>query len=357
MYSLDDYDFSLPERLIAQAPVEPRDASRLLTLHRGTGGIGHRVFREMPEILRPGDLLVANNTRVFRARMLGRRRLTKPDGTTEVGGKVEFLMLERIEPLVWEGAFHASAKYVPGLAFEVPTPSGEPLRGEIVRGSAESPEGLVRVRFDRDPIASGAGEIPLPPYIQRPANEADEERYQTIYAKEPGSAAAPTAGLHFTPQVREALIARGVGWEEITLNVGLGTFRPVKAADIRDHKMHEERYVILEPAAAAIERAKREGRRVIAVGTTVVRALESAWNPERGVLERGERRTGIFLHPGNPPRLIDGLITNFHLPKSTLMMLISAFAGRERVMAAYREAVEREYRFFSYGDAMFIHGA
>lgn len=360
MFALDDYDFFLPEARIAQAPVEPRDASKLLVLNRADGARSHRLFRDLPSLLRAGDLLVANNTRVFRARLLGRRVLESPHGREEPGGKVEFLMLERIEPLVWEGAFHASAKHKPGVKFDVPVPEAgaPPIRGEIVRGASESPNGLVWVRFDRDPIASRAGEIPLPPYIDRPATTQDEERYQTIYASgEAGSAAAPTAGLHFTPGVREALARAGVEWAEVTLNVGLGTFRPVKAADIREHAMHEERYFISDPTADAIERAKREGRRVIAVGTTVVRAIESAWDPEAGRLARGERRTSIFLHPGGQlPKLIDGLITNFHLPKSTLLMLVSAFAGRDRILEAYREAVARDYRFFSYGDAMLILG-
>jgi S-adenosylmethionine:tRNA ribosyltransferase-isomerase len=366
-FDLAAYDYDLPEALIAQRPAEPRDASRLLVLHRADGRLEHRTFADLPEYLDARDLIVANNTRVLRARLLGHRI----GGETPAGGKpgrVEFVLLEELRPRVWEGLFHASAKYKPGLRFEVPTPDGRGLRGTLVRGSAESPHGTVVAEFDRDPVESGAGEVPLPKYIRRLGpglrasgvshvpfsdRERDERAYQTAYARHAGSAAAPTAGLHFTPELIERLRAKGVGWQEVTLHVGIGTFRPVKDSDIRKHAMHAEAYDVPEDAAEAVTQAKRERRRVTAVGTTSVRVLESAWR--EGGLQAGKGRTEIFLFPGGPPfQVVDRLITNFHLPRSSLLMLVAAFAGRELVLRAYREAVERGYRFYSYGDAMLV---
>jgi S-adenosylmethionine:tRNA ribosyltransferase-isomerase len=355
---LDSYDYELPERLIAQKPAEPRDSSRLMVIHRAEGRWEHRRFSDLPEYLGSQDVLVANNTRVMKARLLGQRLR---EGT--LGGKVEFVMLEEVEPLTWEGLFHASAKYVRGLRFEIPTPDGKGLRGELVRGSAESPSGTVVARFDRDPIASGAGEVPLPHYIQREKPEApkspgaqkseDELSYQTVYARHFGSAAAPTAGLHFTDRVLAKLKDQGVSWEEVTLHVGLGTFRPVKENDISKHVMHEERYEISPETATHITEAKRAGKKILAVGTTSVRTLESAWEGDH--LRNGSARTSIFIRPGRHEwKVVDRLLTNFHLPKSTLLMLVSAFANRDLMLAAYREAVKEEYRFFSYGDAMLI---
>jgi S-adenosylmethionine:tRNA ribosyltransferase-isomerase len=350
-YQLDDYDYVLPPELIAQQPVEPRDHSRLMVLHRASQKIEHRRFLDLPEYVDAQDCVVANNTRVIPARLEGKRIL--PDGGE--GGRVEFLLLEEVEPCVWEGAFHASAKHKPGVRFRVPTPDGLGLEGELVRGAFESPSGTVWARFDRDPVASGAGEVPLPHYINRQAVDVDQERYQTLYAKQAGSAAAPTAGLHFTDRVIESVRARGAGWEEITLHVGIGTFRPVKTTDIRSHVMHEERYVVEARVAERLSARKASGGRVLAVGTTTVRTLESAWDPERNELRAGFGRTQAFIYPGGQPiRVVDRLITNFHLPKSTLLMLISALAGREFVLEAYREAVREKYRFFSYGDAMLI---
>ncbi len=347
---LSDYDFELPPELIAQEPASPRDHSRLLLLKRGTGEISHHRFYDLPKLLRNGDLMIANNTRVIKARMLGQRVL--PDGT--LGGKVEFVMLEPKAEWTWEGLFHASAKYVRGLKFSIPTPDGRGLIGELVSGSAESAHGTVIARFDRDPLAADAGELPLPHYIDRPADVADAEKYQTIYSSQPGSAAAPTAGLHFTSLVHEGLRGAGVTWREITLHVGLGTFRPVKTEDLSAHQMHEERYEISSQVCADVARARAEKRRVIAVGTTSVRSLESAVEPE-GSLRAGSGRTSLFVRPGHFDfRVIDGLLTNFHLPRSTLLMLVSAFAGRENVLRAYAEAVRERYRFFSYGDAMLI---
>ncbi|MCM2323732.1 MAG: tRNA preQ1(34) S-adenosylmethionine ribosyltransferase-isomerase QueA [Oligoflexia bacterium] len=352
MHELSDFDFDLPERLIAQRPAEPRDASRVLVLDRVKGTIEHRIFRDLPDYLDARDLLVANNTRVLKARLLG-HRLREERGEWVPGGKVEFVLLEELAPRRWEGLFHASAKYNPGLRFEIPTADGRGLRGVLVRGVKDSPTGTVVAEFDRDPVESGAGEIPLPHYIERSPEALDETSYQTLYAKEPGSAAAPTAGLHFTPEVMARLRERGVEWREVTLRVGLGTFRPVKDPDISKHRMHEEAYEVPPETAEAVNQAKRAGKRIVAVGTTSVRTLESAWDGHG--LRAGSGRTSIFIRPGaHEFRVVDRLLTNFHLPKSTLLMLVSAFAGHELVMKAYREAVAREYRFFSYGDAMLI---
>lgn len=352
---LDDYDFELPEELIAQAPASPRDSSRLLVLHRSSGRIDHRRFSDLPEYLDSNDLLIANNTRVIKARLSGRR--IREDGTE--GGKIEFVLLDEKSPLTWEGLFHASARYRVGLRFRVETPDGRGLTGELVRASIDSEHGTVEARFDRDPVESGAGELPLPKYIRRGlALPRDEESYQTVYGSAPGSAAAPTAGLHFTEQVLSRLRQRGVSWHEVTLNVGLGTFRPVKEADIRRHLMHEERYFVPKETAVEVTAARRSGaRRIVAVGTTSVRTLESAWEGDlrNGALRAGPGKTSIFIYPGSHEfRVVDRLITNFHLPKSTLLMLVAAFAGREAVLAAYREAVRERYRFFSYGDSMLI---
>lgn len=363
LFSPDAYDFHLPEELIAQAPVSPRDSSRLLVVHRSDGRIEHRRFSDLPEYLDASDLIVANNSKVIPARLLGFRLLQQGDGEVR-GGKVEFLMLEQVGPLEWEGMFHASAKHKPGVRFEIPVPIKgphlpEPLIGELVRGASDSPSGTVVARFNRDPVTSGAGRMPLPPYIGRDVRPGDDEaEYQTVYAKEAGSAAAPTAGLHFTDGLRARLADKGVAWREVTLHVGLGTFRPVKATDVREHVMHEERFEVGEDTALEINARKRGGGRIVAVGTTAVRTLESAYDPATSAVQPGVRRTSLFIHPGKGGaeqfRVVDRLITNFHLPKSTLLMLVSAFAGRELMLAAYNEAVRQKYRFFSYGDAMLI---
>jgi S-adenosylmethionine:tRNA ribosyltransferase-isomerase len=351
--SLASYDYNLPPELIAQTPAEPRDSSRLIVLHRASGKWEHRHFRDLPEYFDSKDFFVANNTQVLKARLLGHRLKLEKDRWVP-GGKVEFVMLEEKEPLVWEGLFHASAKYLPGLRFEIPTPDGQGLRAELVLGSGDTSHGTVVARFERDPIASGAGQLPLPHYIEHAPGSTDESSYQTVYAKNLGSAAAPTAGLHFTPNVLEALKRKGAGWEEVTLHVGLGTFRPVKVEDVREHKMHDERYVISDETARSINQAKREGRRITAVGTTSVRTLESAAEG-KGIVRPGQGRTELFIRPGAYEfKIVDRLLTNFHLPKSTLLMLVCAFAGREFALAAYEEAVRAKYRFFSYGDAMLI---
>ena len=353
-FDLEQYDYPLPKERIALEPVEPRDHARLLVVDRSTGEFEHRHIYDLPSLLKPCDVLIANNTRVMKARLLGRRILSETSSKRDLGGKIEFLLLEEQSPCVWEGMFHAAVKHRPGVRFEIPVPSGPPIVGELIRGASDSATGTVVARFDRDPLEAGAGVTPLPPYIERATTPEDEAHYQTCYARERGSAAAPTAGLHFTPELIEKLRASGVSWEEITLHVGLGTFRPVKTADIRSHPMHEERYQIDPELASRLETAKAQGTRLIAVGTTVVRTLESAHDGVR--LHPGAGRTAAFIFPGGPLqiRFVDGLLTNFHLPRSTLLMLVCAFAGRELVLKAYAEALRLQYRFFSYGDAMLL---
>jgi S-adenosylmethionine:tRNA ribosyltransferase-isomerase len=381
---LSDYDYHLPEELIAQTPVDPRDSSRLLVIDRKKGTWEHRTFRDLKDYLDEKDLLVANNTKVLKARLLGNRVIQcaeRSDGLAglQLGGKTEFVLLEEKSSRVWEGLFHASAKYLPGLQFFVPTPDGKGLRGKLISSSADSPSGTVVVEFDRDPLEADAGEIPLPKYIRRgdektfipspdrpSTSKNDLISYQTVYSKELGSAAAPTAGLHFTDRLIKELRAKSVEWTEVTLHVGVGTFRPVKTENISEHVMHEERFELKAGVAREIEAAKKQGKRVVAVGTTSVRTLESAavrghlagqTQAEISSLELnpGFGRTSLFIRPGHFEfQVVDRLITNFHLPKSSLLMLVSAFAGREFVLEAYKEAVRQKYRFFSYGDAMLI---
>ena len=356
LHLLSSYDFDLPEELIAQQPVEPRDSSRLMVIHRATGRVEHRHFRDLTEYLDAQDLLIANNTKVMHARLLGAR--LNPDGTQ--GGKIEFLLLEKRgeqegQP-IWEGLFRSTARQVRGLRFVIPSLQGPGLIGTIIRGAAESPLGTVEAIFESDPLKVGTGELPLPPYIQRKPGASDDSRYQTTYAdsEREGSAAAPTAGLHFTESLLEKLRLKGTGWETVTLNVGLGTFRPVKTEDVRAHAMHEEVYEVPLRTAQAIQDARKNGRRILAVGTTSVRTLESAWDPEQGV-RAGRGRSQLFLRPGGAEfHVVDRLITNFHLPKSTLLMLVAQFIGYELMREAYRVAVKEHYRFFSYGDAMLV---
>ncbi len=340
--NLSTFDFPLPEELIAQAPVSPRDASRLLHLPRG-GGLEHRVFAELPALLSPGDLLVSNDTRVIPARLLGRK---------ESGGKVEVLLCEPLAGglgRAWRAMGQASKPIRPGavLSFD----------GLSARVDAALGDGFYDITLDREGEAleaalARAGRIPLPPYISRAATSEDAERYQTIWAREPGSAAAPTAGLHFTPGLVEALERRGVARASVTLHVGPGTFLPVRGDDLDQHRMHGERYQVPPEAAAAWAACRARGGRVVAVGTTSVRTLESAFRD--GAVQAGAGRTELFIRPGHPFGAVDGLVTNFHLPRSTLLVLVCAFGGTERVLAAYREAVSRRYRFFSYGDAMLL---
>jgi S-adenosylmethionine:tRNA ribosyltransferase-isomerase len=341
---LSDFDFPLPEELIAQAPVTPRDASRLLVLPPD-GPLAHRAFSELAGLLAPGDLLVFNDTRVIPARLLGR----KPSG-----GKVELLLCE---PLAggtgrrWRAMGQASKPIREGsvLSFE-----GLEARVDAVEG-----EGFYAVTLDREGDAllvalERAGRIPLPPYIRREPGADDAERYQTVFARAPGSAAAPTAGLHFTPALLAAIAARGVRRAAVTLHVGPGTFLPVRGDSVEGHRMHGERYAVTPEAAAELAAARARGGRVVAVGTTAVRTLESAFRD--GAVQPGEGRTEIFIRPGHRFAAVDALVTNFHLPRSTLLMLVCAFGGTSRVLDAYRAAVASRYRFFSYGDAMFLPG-
>ncbi|MBS1314404.1 MAG: tRNA preQ1(34) S-adenosylmethionine ribosyltransferase-isomerase QueA [Clostridia bacterium] len=334
-----DFDYELPEELIAQTPAEPRDSSRMLCYRRDTDEVSHRIFRDLPEILRPGDLLVRNNTRVLPARLYG---------FTPHGGKVEVLLLKRRSLAEWEVLVKPGKKAREGAELFF----SEEL-SLVVKGRTGEGERIVEFRYDGvfEDIISRLGEMPLPPYIHEKL--ADGERYQTVYSKVNGSAAAPTAGLHFTPALFDRLREKGVETADILLHVGLGTFRPVKAEEITGHHMHSEYYEIDEINADKINRAKREGRRVIAVGTTSVRTLESVAD-ENGFVRPCRGNTEIFIFPGYRFRCVDGLITNFHLPKSTLIMLISAFLGREKTLELYNLAVKNRYRFFSFGDAMLL---
>ena len=335
-----DFYFELPKELIAQTPLERRDASRLLLLDKKTGQTDHRMFTHLPDLLEPGDCLVMNDSRVIPARLFGKR---------EGGGAVELVLLRDLGEGRWLSLARPGKKVRPGATLSF----GE---GELTGTVEEIAEGGNRIiRFHYQGIFLEAlerlGEMPLPPYITEELQ--DSERYQTVYAKEPGSAAAPTAGLHFTPELLQALADKGVRQATITLHVGLGTFRPVTAENIEDHEMHAEYCMIDETAAALINATRREGKRVIAVGTTSCRTLESRAE-EDGRVEPYNGWTNAFIYPGYEFKCMDGLITNFHLPESTLIMLVSALAGRENVLAAYREAVDLRYRFFSFGDSMLI---
>ena len=338
---LSDFDYALPSSLIAQTPMEPRDHSRLMSLNRADGGMRHHRFYELPKMLRPGDVMVFNDSRVMPARLRGRR------GT---GGAIELLLLSRISPGVWRAIGRPGRLLRPGATFEVSGRGGS-MRGEVLE--IESEGGRI-VRLDGEERLRDVGEVPLPPYIIETL--ADSERYQTVYAREEGSAAAPTAGLHFTDELLERVRDMGVQTVFVTLHVGWGTFRPVKDEDITEHKMHAEYYELSREGADAILGAKAEGRRVISVGTTAVRLLEHAASLSAGGLPNaGSGWADIFITPGYRFKVVDALITNFHLPRSTLLMLVSALADRDLIMRAYAEAVEREYRFYSFGDAMFIH--
>ena len=351
---LSDFDYRLPPELVAQHPAERRDGSRLLVLRRASGALEHRAFAELPELLSSGDLLVHNDAKVVPARLLGRKV-----GTS---GKVELLL---VRPAGGEGAGAALGREVGAFCWICLGQASKGLkpgaRVELEAGlSAEVLEarggGEYLVRFSGahasllDAIQR-AGRLPLPPYIERPPTELDADRYQTVYARSPGSVAAPTAGLHFTREVLDRLASRGVGRAEITLDVGPGTFLPVRTENVSAHRMHPERFHVPDSAAAAVNGASG---RVVAVGTTVVRALESAADPATSQLRPGAGETRLFITPGFEFRQVDALLTNFHLPGSTLLMLVCAFAGRERALGAYREAVERRYRFYSYGDAMLV---
>ena len=337
-----DFYYDLPEELIAQTPMEKRDTSRLLVLDRESGGLTHKHFYDVCDYIRPEDILVVNSSRVIPARLLGENANGSP---------IELLLLRMHENGIWETLVRPGKRARVGATFCF----GGILNAEITE---VLPDGNRLVRFSYPDayksiyeVLDAVGQMPLPPYITKKLD--DKSRYQTVYAKEEGSAAAPTAGLHFTPELLAALRAKGTGYAEVTLHVGLGTFRPVKVDAIRDHLMHAETFHIEKETADEINRRRREGGRVIAVGTTACRVLESVTD-ENGIVHPMSGETGIFIYPGYRFRAVDALITNFHLPESTLIMLVSALAGKDNIMNAYKTAVEEKYRFFSFGDAMLI---
>ena len=335
-----DFYFDLPQELIAQDPLEDRSASRLLHLDKLTGEVSHHVFKEVPDFLKPGDCLVLNNTKVIPARLLGQR---------ESGGHVEVLLLSRKESDVWETLVKPGKKCKPGTKLSF----GDGLLKAEVLETLEDGNRKIRFFYDGiwEEVLDRLGEMPLPPYITHKLK--DKNRYQTVYAKYEGSAAAPTAGLHFTKELLAQIESQGIKIVYVTLHVGLGTFRPVKEENVLDHHMHSEWYQVSPEAAQTINETKTSGGRVICVGTTSCRTIESA-SGEDGKVMAGSGDTQIFIYPGYRFKVLDGLITNFHLPESTLVMLVSALAGREHVLAAYQEAIKERYRFFSFGDAMII---
>jgi S-adenosylmethionine:tRNA ribosyltransferase-isomerase len=340
-----DYDFHLPPELIAQTPLARRDASRLMVVDRVAGTISHRTFTDLPDLTAAGDLMVVNRSRVVKARLLGTR--------VGSGAPAEIFLLQPLGDGRYEAMVSPGGKLKPGRivqvadGFTVEILQVTERRTRIVRLAAAAPFATV------DDAIEAHGHIPLPPYIERADDASDLDRYQTVYAREPGSVAAPTAGLHFTPELLAALDARGVRRGEVVLHVGAGTFKPVETDDPADHLMHEERYVVPDATAQALVETRAAGKRVWAVGTTSVRTLESAAEAGRTV-RAGAGETRIFLRPPAHPQVVDALVTNFHLPRSTLIMLVAAFAGYDLTMNAYREAIAERYRFYSYGDAMAI---
>ena len=336
-----DFYFDLPEELIAQDPLKDRSSSRLLVLDRDTGEVQHRVFRDIVEYLRPGDCLVINDTKVIPARLFGIKK--------DTGAKIEILLLKRRENDIWETLVRPGKKCRPGTVIEF----GEGLLSGTVVETVDDGNRLIRFSYKGifEEILDQLGQMPLPPYITHELK--DKNRYQTVYAKHEGSAAAPTAGLHFTNELLKQIEEMGVKVAHVTLHVGLGTFRPVKVENVLDHHMHSEFYVVEEPAARTVHDTKAAGGRVICVGTTSCRTVESA-STDDGILQAKTGWTEIFIYPGYRFKVLDALITNFHLPESTLVMLVSALAGRGHILDAYKEAVKERYRFFSFGDAMFI---
>jgi len=351
-----EFDYDLPDELIAQTPAPQRDESRLLVLHRHTGMIEHRVFRDILNFLAHGDLLVLNDSRVIPARLRGR--------ATKTGGKFEILLLEQLERNLWQALVRPAKRARIGMQITVSNNIGTEATAEIV---AKERAGQCLVRFTNVQDIAGVldrlGDVPLPPYIRRARAKSlpeDRTRYQTVYARADGSVAAPTAGLHFTETLLEQVKAKGVEVRFVTLHIGLGTFAPVRATKLEAHRMHDERYELSPETAAAINEAKKTSRRVVAVGTSTVRVLESVASETGGLLAPGTGRTSLFIYPPFRFKVVDALITNFHLPRSTLLMLVSAFAapgqttGRDLILRAYREAIALRYRFYSYGDAMLI---
>ncbi|MCC8025185.1 MAG: tRNA preQ1(34) S-adenosylmethionine ribosyltransferase-isomerase QueA [Clostridium sp.] len=336
-----DFYFDLPQELIAQDPLEDRSSSRLLVLDKDTGAVQHRIFKDIVEYLRPGDCLVINDTKVIPARLFGVKK--------DTGAKVEILLLKRREHDIWETLVKPGKKAKPGTELIF----GEGLLTATVLETVDDGNRLIRFQYEGifEEILDQLGQMPLPPYITHELK--DKNRYQTVYARNDGSAAAPTAGLHFTKELLGKIDDMGVKIAHVTLHVGLGTFRPVKVENVLDHHMHSEFYMVEESEAKKVNDAKAAGGRVICVGTTSCRTVESA-SAEDGILKAGTGWTEIFIYPGYRFKVLDALITNFHLPESTLVMLVSALAGRENILAAYGEAVKERYRFFSFGDAMFI---
>lgn len=354
-----DFNFDLPDELIAQEPPAERGGSRLMVVDRSTGEVAHRVFTDLPSLLVPGDLLVVNDTRVFPARLIGTRLpgggaaecfLVRPAADPDLSAEA----LAKVD--TWIALVHPGQRLREGsrMVFEA---HGRRLNAEVL-GRHFHGRRTVRLWTDdgspvRDTI-DAIGHVPLPPYIKRPDETADRDRYQTVYARERGSIAAPTAGLHFTPAILDGLTAKGIERISITLHVGYGTFQPIRVDRVEEHEMESEHYEVTESAAAALSRAKQENRRVIAVGTTTTRTLESLPMSRDGVISAGHGETALFIRPGHDFRIVSGMITNFHLPQSSLLMLVSALGGRERILEAYRQAVQHRYRFYSYGDAMLI---
>jgi S-adenosylmethionine:tRNA ribosyltransferase-isomerase len=381
---VDDFDFELPTELIAQQPPAERGQSRMLAMDKATGSLRDAHFSDLPSLLAPGDLLVLNDSRVIPARLYARRTTTKSAlnhpqllrapslrlfSSTRVGdhepaavplepqsGRIEVLLTEPAGENEWRALVRPGRKVAIGERLIFPAPSGEIVLEAEVLERGEFGERLLRFEPVDDFFAAldRIGHMPLPPYIRRDDSDADRERYQTVFSRERGSVAAPTAGLHFTPGMLEGLAARDVEIARITLHVGLGTFAPLRVERIDEVHLHRERYTLSPSTAEAVNRAVREGRRIVAVGTTVVRTLEAAAHSAEGELKTQSGETEIFIAPGYRFRLVGALLTNFHLPKSSLLMLVSAFAGRENVLAAYRHAVREKYRFFSYGDCMFL---
>jgi S-adenosylmethionine:tRNA ribosyltransferase-isomerase len=339
---LTDFDYPLPKSAIAQEPLAERDGSRLLVLDRKTGALAHHTFRDLPDLLSPGDLLVTNRSRVFPARLLGER---------PTGGSAEVLLVRPVDGLIWEALVRPGRRLKPGTEVRVDDDLTVVLENE-----PPLPDGRRRVRLlsaDVDAALERAGHVPLPPYIRRRDHAGDHERYQTVFAREKGSVAAPTAGLHFTPALLERLRASGIDRSEVVLHVGPGTFRPVEVADVQDHTVPAEPFVLPEETAMAINKVRAAKHRLVAVGTTTTRVLETlAARPSPLTAASGE--TDLVIRPGFSFRMVDALVTNFHLPRSSLLLLVSAFAGREPILAAYAEALRRGYRFYSYGDAMLL---
>jgi len=360
---ISEFDFHLPEELIAQEPLPQRSASRMLHLRRSSGLYEDRKFAEFPKLLRPDDLLIVNNSRVFPARLFGRRSGLRaqpvsprnPASHNFLQGQIEVLLTRQLSDWEWQALVRPGRKISVGEHLYFGAGENPELEAEVI-GRGEYGERTLRFRSSGDffPLVERLGHVPLPPYIVRQDKLEDRERYQTVYARKQGSVAAPTAGLHFTPEVLAEIRQRGIEIAEITLHVGLGTFQPVHAEKVEEHKMHSEPFTISSETAVQINRALEEKRRIVAVGTTTVRTLEYAALQGGGSISTGSGDADIFIYPGFQFRVIGALLTNFHLPKSTLLMLVSAFAGRENIMRAYEHAVQERYRFFSYGDCMFV---